>query len=301
MFDLSAKPKRISLSAGQLAVGKVDAQGRRIAGYSVITRGEALGHYLWIDKAFLKQVAQVGNATEGGIRTRFNHPSFFGDGALGTALGRSQNFRVKGDQVLADLELLEAASDSPKGDLAGYVMKLAAEAPDLLAASIEFSFDWGEMDRFIAAHEDKDGRFISPDKDNVNNRIHARLNELLASDLVDEPAANPAGLFGAGDPGETERFLAYVLGLSDEAPTVALGRPDRTREIVAAFLEKRGLAIQAPAQIANATITWVSDVAQLEMSGSADSEMLTAIERRLLSLEKQFEVMGQRLALRNQS
>jgi len=288
MRDLAQKPMRASLHAGSLAAGKVDAARRRITGYSVITRGEARGHALWIDKTFLRQVVKAGNAAPGGVRTRFNHPSFFGDGALGTALGRSTNFRVRGDQVLADLELLEAASESPKGDLAGYVLKLAQEAPDLLAASIEFSFDWVEMERFSAAHEDARGQFISPDADNTNNFIHARLAELLASDLVDEPAANPAGLFGAGDPQATEQFLAYVLGLSDEAPTAALGQPERTREQVGAFLRGRGLALRAaePAEAA---------------ANAATAEMLMAMESRLrVAMAEGFQVMGQRIALRIQ-
>lgn len=220
-----------------------------IEGYSVIARGEALGHGMWIDDRMLDQVAKAGAARKLGTKVRFTHPGMSSDG-MGKLLGSAFNFRRDGDRVIADLHLLEAAHKAPDGDLAGYVMDLAEEAPDKFGTSIVFSPDAGEEDRFRAKHTDKQGRFISPDEDNAQHLPHARLASLHASDVVDDPAANPAGLFSAEATagslaGEAEPLLMFAVGLSDDAPEVgALGlHPNRVRDFVAGFLERHGLSI----------------------------------------------------------
>src|SRR4051794_20449658 len=73
-----------------------------IRGVSVITKGEALGHGLWIDDTALEQVASAINSQQFGIKSRFTHPSMSGDG-LGKMTGRVMGpAEVDGDQVFAD-------------------------------------------------------------------------------------------------------------------------------------------------------------------------------------------------------
>jgi len=176
-----------------------------IPGFAVITRGEALGHGLWIDQDFLKETAAAINATgDAGTKCRFTHPDMSGDG-LGSLLGRVDNARVEGDRVLADLHLLASAHQTPDGDLAGYTLDLAEEAPDAFGASISFSRDGDAEVAFNEKHSrtetwnEPDGTrrsrkmFQSPDKLNTTNLRHARLKALHATDIVDEPAANPHG------------------------------------------------------------------------------------------------------------
>lgn len=221
-----------------------------IRGFAVITRGEALGHGVWIDGEFLDQVAAQINSGDG-VRARFTHPGMSGDG-LGKKLGRVRNARRDGDVVRGDLHFSQTAHKTPDGDLASYVMDLAEEDPQVFGASIAFSADEAAEDGFILKHGGH-GTFKSPDLRNAKNLPHARLSELRATDIVDEPAANPSGMFGRGQeiPSEADRLFAYALGLTNEAPDLsALGdvHPDRVRGFLARFLDNRGLVVRSDAK-----------------------------------------------------
>jgi hypothetical protein len=139
----------------------VDFAARVIRGASAIQRGIALGHGGWIDKAFVKQVAEQGNAkthakTGGqiGLKSRFTHPSLSGDG-LGNYLGRQKNFKVQGDRAVGDLHFGQSA-DPQQADM---IMKRAAEDPQAFGMSIVFEHDRASEDEFAAKHRKpaKDG------------------------------------------------------------------------------------------------------------------------------------------------
>lgn len=246
------KPTMLRVAAPKSEAARVDREGGKykaglITGFSAISRGEALGHGIWIDETFLGQVAAAGNEMRG-IKARFTHPALSSDG-LGSTLGRVRNFRMEGDQVFADLHLLKAAHETPDGDLADYVMNLADESPDLFGASIVFSSDRLTENNFAAEHTDKGGRFISPDRKNKANLRHARLQQLYAADMVDDPAANPDGLFSAlSSRGslakEAEAGLLYALGLTETEPAeLLLGvHPQRAREFVTGFLARHEIS-----------------------------------------------------------
>lgn len=226
---------------------RVDRKGRVIRGVSVITRGEALGHELWIDDEFLGEVARLGNLREGGIKSRFTHPGMCSDGT-GKVLGRVSEFRVSGGRVLGDLGLLGTASRAPDGDLAGYVLDLAEEAPELFGTSIVFRRDREAEDAYRAEHLDDQGRFVSPDSENAQNLPHARIRLFRAVDVVDDPAANPGGFFSASGEQleQAHDALAFVLGLSDQDPGEGAFwgvHPDRARQFVGRFFSSRGLAL----------------------------------------------------------
>ncbi len=261
--DLSTEPTRFrsTVARGLKAGSKIDPTGGDFgAGFipdaAVITRGEALGHGLWIDAEFLEQVSMAINLTgDTGAKARFTHPDVSGDG-LGKLLAKAKNARVEGDKVIADLHLLQSAHDTPDGDLAGYVLKLAQEAPDAFGESISFGRDRQGEAEFALKHGatvDSDGYvdhggFQSPDKDNKKNYRHARLAELYAVDTVDEPAANPGGLFNRSIvPAEADAVLSYALGLSSERPTVtALSvDPERAKGFASRWLERNGLELRA--------------------------------------------------------
>ena len=130
------KPTYLRVLAPRGFDGRIDRANRTIQEFSVITAGEARGHGGWIDATFLRQVAKAGNALEKGLKSRFTHPGLSGDG-LGTTLGRAKNFRPTedGSRILADLHVFEAASKSPKGDLAEYVFSI----PFLLVSGVTAS------------------------------------------------------------------------------------------------------------------------------------------------------------------
>lgn len=217
-----------------------------IRGVSVLTRGEAGGHKLWIDAEALRQTAAAINDAKPGVKSRFTHPGLSGDG-LGTALGRVYGpAEVIGGQVIADLHFYESAHTTPEGDLAGYAMDLAEEDPKAFGASIVFAHDVDAEEEFEAAHS-AGGEFRSPDPENVNHYRHIRIKELRAVDAVDDPAANPAGLFSRGqDIALTAEALAeYVFGLSDECPEVSFLAIDvpALAAHVNQFMSDRGLTI----------------------------------------------------------
>ena len=245
---ISQKPSSLRIFGAKGKPERVDRENGIIHGYSTIQYGEALGHELWIDKEFIASVVAGGNAFENGVKSRLAHPGLSADG-IGTALGRSKGFRVGdyGRKAFADLHFVKAASNSPNGDLSGYVMDLAEEDPELFGASIVYEADLGAEDEFVALHKDKDGRFKSPDKHNVMNYPHARLALLKGSDIVDEPAANADGFFSDGNevPARAEKILEYVFGLeSEEPPALVAGpHPQRIRQFVHGFLERHGICL----------------------------------------------------------
>lgn len=258
-LDLSTRP---SLMRGPIARGQVsvhlaggDAGAGLIRGAAVITRGEALGHDIWIDHTMLQQVRDaIQAAGQRGIKARFTHPGLSADG-LGTFLGRFKNGYIDGDVVRAELHFGESAHDTPDGDLAEYVMALAAEDPTAFGNSIVFRHDLQAEQDFEATHQqevsDAAGArkvFRSPDERNTDHLPHARLKQLRAIDCVDQPAANPGGFFHATDVAhEADELLAYACGLSARRPDLAMFDldPDRVRGFVARFLDRAGLQLTA--------------------------------------------------------
>lgn len=255
MSVVDSKPRYFRAGKATGSAVRVDRYGGYdraglIRDVSVITRGEALGHYTWIDAEFLQQVADSINQPNKGVKSRFTHPSMSGDG-LGRFVGRIMNARVVGDQVLADQHFSQAGHKTPDGDLAGYLLDLAETDPEAYGLSIVFSEDELAAEDFLMAHT-PEGRFESPDTRNEKNLPHTRLAKLHAVDAVDEPAANPNGLFHARNPtlDDAELLAEYALGLADDRPDVqSLDLdPDRVRGFVARFLASRNLTLNKEAK-----------------------------------------------------
>lgn len=232
-----------------------------IRGFSMITRGEALGHEMWIDGEFLDQVAAASSAAgKRGLKVRFTHPGLSSDG-LGKFLGRVKFGRRDGEQVFGDLHFSKSSHETPDGDLAKYVMDMAEEHPEDFGASIVFKHDRQASRDFESKHQEefddgfdretgqprKSKRFKSPDKNNTRNLRHARLAALHATDIVDDPAANPDGLFHRNSLADDASALAaFALGLPGaERPSLsALDMdPDRIAAFAKRFLDRNGLTI----------------------------------------------------------
>lgn len=243
---------KAGIARGLLAASETDAISRDGGMYdsgvihdvAIITRGEALGHDLWIDGTFLDQV-ETSLKSGDGIRARFAHPNLSGDG-LARKLGRVTFSRRDGDIVRGDLHFYKASHSTPDGDLANYVMDLASEDPELFGVSIAFQHDKPAENVFRQNHGGY-GAFKSPDKDNSHNHQHARLEMLHAADVVDTPASNPDGLFHATSvPHEADSVMAYALGVTDHRPECSdlMGvDPDRLRGFASRFLSSRGLSV----------------------------------------------------------
>jgi len=192
-------------------VERFDNGGGVIRGLAVCTEGEAKGHGVQLDSEFIAEVTKHGARKSQGIKARFGHPSMSGT-ALGTFVGRSTNFRTdrgggRGgvDITRADLNVDPIANDSPEGKLGDYVLGLAESDPKAFGMSIVFRP--GETYK-----RDANGRKVTrPTGEPGSSKYRqardkwrdcagpefATLEKLHASDLVDDPAANPDGLFSA--------------------------------------------------------------------------------------------------------
>ena len=145
---------------------RIDAVEGVIYGVAVITKGPALGHGMSVDDTTLAGVVAQANTYEGGMKVKLDHTD-----SAGAIVGYLRGFRIEGDAVRADLTLLKS---SPHRD---YVLEIASTIPDTFGLSISFS----------GADE------------KIGDHVFARCTEIYSADIVSEPAANPSGLFQAGD------------------------------------------------------------------------------------------------------
>jgi len=248
-------------------VSAVDAEKHTLHQAVLIRPGEALGHGMWIDAEFCRAVAAMsaeGKSAQAGLKARFGHPNMCSD-ALGTFLGRWKGIAVdEAGFVRGDLHLSSTAAESPKGDLRKYVEELAAKEPNHFGASIVFSTDWEAFDAFYEAHSvdedilDPAGKkigqrriFRSPDPANLKNLPHARIAELHAADLVDDPAATDGMFSGAGGAALAAQMTEWL----DTHPDVfkALQEPgvldlvDRYKDQLKPFLSRYSATAETPA------------------------------------------------------
>ncbi len=183
-------------------VESVDRTNKVIKRFAVMTKGFVKDSRGWeIDDATLQQVANAGNASPKGLKSRFGHPNMSGE-SFGTLLGRAKNFMVENGVCRADLCISETAFATPNGDLGTYVMDMAEKEPDMFGSSVVL----------------KEGSFeyrLNPDgtkkKDDKGNELPAllRVKSLSAVDTVDDPAANN-GMF-------SRKFFNSSLTLPVEA------------------------------------------------------------------------------------
>jgi hypothetical protein len=201
---MSELEKTISFRAAPGAVEQTEA-GTVIRDVAVVTEGEALGHGVFLDASFVQTVIEQGNAFKRGLKARFGHPTMCSE-ALGTYLGRFKNLRAveteMGLKAVADMHLAESAKAAPGGDLHAYVMKFANDDPEAFGTSIVFRM--GD-----AYRKDKNGKKykvnaysgapvdMNVDEEDLEPEIYASCDKLFGCDFVDEPAANPDGLYSA--------------------------------------------------------------------------------------------------------
>lgn len=250
-IDLAKSPTMFRTARAAVAeVPQIDMSGGMfgagiIRDVSVITTGEALGHDLFIDQHFLQQTAEALQAAgDAGIKSRFTHPGMSSDG-LGRHLGRITFSRLEADRVIGDLHFAKSAHNTPDGNLAEYVSTLVQEDPQAAGLSIVFNRDFAAEVQLLEDNS-VDGEFVSPDPLNANGHAHARLSELRAADLVDEPAANPDGMFDSMPVArDVDACLAFALGLESKKPADELFgiNVDRAAAFLSRFFTSRGLAV----------------------------------------------------------
>lgn len=128
------------LSVAGAPVG-VDRANRVIRGYIVAESGVFKDGRGQFDERSLGRIVRLMREQEPiGVRSHFGHDSIL-ETNLGKFLGRAKNARLDGDRVRADLHLDKSASRTPSGDLAGYVLDLAASDPNAIGSSLVLQAD----------------------------------------------------------------------------------------------------------------------------------------------------------------
>lgn len=198
------KNKLIKLQANYAAPSRVD--GDVIRGVSICTAGEALGHGVHLDESFIQEAFEQSSSLKLGLKARFGHPSMCNE-ALGTTVGRFKNFSISKDgrQFYGDLHFGEYADEKFKKHILG----LAKEDPEAFGTSIVFGIggyyrkdaDGNDVNVFFARDdysEEYEDYYGSPD--DLSEELYVRCGQMYGCDFVDEPAANPGGLFNNGSP-----------------------------------------------------------------------------------------------------
>ena len=182
----------------------------------VAQAGKVKSYFEEIDGETLSQIVALGNAKENGVKARFGHPNMCSS-AFGTYIGRFKNFQIDGDKVTGDLHLDTVCKNAPAGNLYDYILNMAKKNPDMFGASMAF----------IPA-EPEVGTSEFP---------LVRIEELLATDLVDDPAATNS-LFSR------DSFSFQATRFLDENPAIAsfLARnPDTIIEFMLKYYSKTDL------------------------------------------------------------
>jgi hypothetical protein len=168
-----------------------------IEGVSVISVGEAKGHGLFVDAQTLREVKACAETYAGGVKVNLDHGAGIKD-----IIGFVDNFRIIGQKLVADLNLLQNAERRE------YVLEIAEKLPDTFGISIAFSGPVREID----------------------GKRFASCEELYSADLVQTPAANPTGLFSF----EAKAVDKFSQPMEDapEKPEMENGNEDPMKEVM---------------------------------------------------------------------
>ena len=233
----------------------------KFEGISVATVGPALGHEMFVDDTTLLQAEQAGVAGSR-VNVFVDH-----DESIDSLIGLLSNFRIKEDQLRADLELLSA---HPQAE---FYAEILSKAPGRVGFSMAFS---GKPEE-------------------VGDRRFARVENLVSVDLVSRPAANKEGVFRAGaEPlDRMHKDFKHPVDTSAEGMTdVSIENNEAQFDAKAAFealsakLEEVISAIAADkSEPAEAPAVEAEEVKAEEAAPAVESAELSALSAKVAELE----------------
>jgi hypothetical protein len=168
---------------------RVDREAGILRGVSVITEGEAKGHGMIVDSVTLQQVKACAETYVDGLRVKMDHYT-----GIDAMVGVLRDFQIDGPQLRADLHLIKSHEDFEK------ILEMAETMPGSFGLSISFS---GESEDVEVPSDDSEE--VEPNSGELPPSVEggveivraARCMEIYSADIVDQPAANPSGLFQA--------------------------------------------------------------------------------------------------------
>lgn len=270
----------------------VDREALTLHDVQITLEGEAKGHDVWLDRAFIEACADQGNKMgEAGVKVRFGHPGMCSD-ALGTYLGRAKNFRVvdftrkeTGEPaagVIADIQL------DANADRTEWILNMAESAPDTFGQSIVFTYaDFKVKDaegaEFLrSAYENENEWF----EHSADGKVYAVMDKLLGTDFTDSPAATDGVFSETSLAAEAERLL-------DENPRVA-DAIEKHPDNVYQFLARIGILDKIESRrVAGIQAEKDREVAALKKVVAAHEKQLKDRDAALASAQAEIEQLRQ--------
>jgi hypothetical protein len=224
-------------------------------GISVATVGPALGHEMFVDDVTLLQAEQAGVAGSP-VKVFVDH-----DESIDSLIGFLSNFRIGGDQLRADLELLSA---HPQAE---FYAEILTKAPGRVGFSMSFS---GKPEE-------------------VGDQRFARVENLVSVDLVSRPAANRDGVFRAGSEPAQVDIAAEGMANAEPNSTEVQFDAKAAFEALAASVAKLEESIAAIAadksEPAEAPAVEAEEVKAEEAAPAVESAELSALSAKVAELE----------------
>lgn len=169
---------------------RVDRAAGIIFGVSVITKGEAKTHGIWIDDRTLDGILSFAAQSPDGVRVKLAHTNGK-ESPVFSIVGNLKNFRKEEPSVRADFHLLHS------DDNFGKILEMSEKQPKDFGLSIS-------SDPQDFTTEEIDGKDF------------LRINRLGSVDLVSDPAANDNGLFSKKEPINMSKSIKYAKGDSGD-------------------------------------------------------------------------------------
>ena len=292
--------KKVGFQVGARPVGAVDEKQMVIHEVAVCIQGEALGHGLWLDEAFIRAVIEQGNAAEKGLLCHFGHGIPNGN-RIKNYMGAFSNFVEKpakshdGEDVIgayADIKFSKVAKEM--SDNVAWVLGLARERPDALGLSIVF--DIGDYKVKMADGEllyseaMKDAKSFAEwcvayekfFEASVDGKLYAVMGTLHGADFVAEGAATN-GLFAVGEGENPLKRLQAAAETPAETPAET-AQPSEEERQEAATEEP---AAQAPAE--SEELSRVRAEYEKRLSGfqSMHDKKIAEVNGRIESLQRE--------------
>jgi hypothetical protein len=165
---------------------RVDRESGVLRGVSVITEGEAKGHGMIVDGVTLEQVKACAETYVDGLRVKMDHYT-----GIDAMVGVLRDFQIDGLQLRADLHLIKSHDDFEK------ILEMAETMPGSFGLSISFSGESEDVEMPSDDSEEVEPNSGELPESPVEIVRAARCMEIYSADIVDQPAANPSGLFQA--------------------------------------------------------------------------------------------------------
>lgn len=185
MTTISNMASKVTLFAA-VTGSQVDREAGVLRGVSVITEGVAKGHGMIVDSVTLEQVKACAETYVDGLRVKMDHYT-----GIDAMVGVLRDFVIDGIQLRADLHLIKSHEDFKK------ILEMAETIPGSFGLSISFSGECEEVEIPSDDSEEAEPNSGELPSSSTARTQAARCMEIYSCDIVDQPAANPTGLFQA--------------------------------------------------------------------------------------------------------